>query len=153
MKVYLIYSTFKRKHDTDQKFSVGETIYESFDDACEALEKEENKYYPVLVGMENFDCSEDRDENNRLTFFSLTKKGDNRVVEMWVEGRETTPKKETYKFDVTFTAGVVMEVKADSLKDAKELAKKRAEKGIELLYDENCSTNDVWVVDVTQRED
>ena len=152
MKVYLIYSTFRRKHDIDNKFSVSDEIYESFDDACAALAKEQDKYYRNLVLMENFDCSEDRDKDNRLSWFYIGKKGDNRVVEMWVECRETTPKKTTYKFDVTYTAGVVVEVKAESLEKAKELAKKKAEQNLSLTHG-NETTTDVWVVDVIKRED
>lgn len=152
MKVYLIYSMFRRKNDIDKKFSVGNEIYESFDDACEALAKEQDKYYRNLVLMENFDCSEDRDGENRLNWFSICKQGDNRVVEMWVECRETTPKKTTYRFDVTYTAGVVVDVKANNIKEAKELARKKAEQNLSLTHG-NETTQDVWVVDVTKRED
>lgn len=152
MKVYLIYSRFKGMHDTDQKVSVSNEIYESFDDACDALEKEQDKYYRNLVVMENFDCSEDRDNDNRLSWFYIGKKDDNRLVEMWIECRETTPKKTTYRFDVTYTAGVVVEVKAESLEKAKELAKKKAEQNLSLTHG-NETTTDVWVVDVIKRED
>ena len=151
MKVYLIYSMFRRKHDIAQKFSVGDEIYESFDDACEALAKEQDKYYNLVL-MENFDCSEDRDNDNRLSWFYIGKKDDNRLVEMWVECRETTPKKTTYRFDVTYTAGVVVEVKAESLEKAKELAKKKAEQNLSLTHGNETST-DVWVVDIIKRED
>lgn len=147
MKVYLIYSRFKGMHDTDQKVSVGNEIYESFDDACDALEKEQDKFL-----VDNVDCSEDRDNDNRLTWFNICKKDDNRVVEMWVGCRETTPKKTTYRFDVTYTAGVVVEVKAYNLNQAKELAKKKAEQNLSLTHG-NETTTDVWVVDVTKRED
>lgn len=143
---------FRRKNDTDKKFSVNNEIYESFDDACEALAKEQDKYYRNLVLMENFDCSEDRDNDNRLSWFYIDKKGDNRMVEMWVECSETIPKKTTYRFDVTYTAGVVIEVKASNLKQAKELAKKKAEQNLSLSHG-NETTTDVWVVDVIKRED
>lgn len=152
MKVYLIYSTIKRTHDINEKFNVSDEIYESFDDACEALAKEQDKYYRSLVLMENFDCFEDRDNDNRLSWFYISKKGDNRMLEMWVECKETTPKKTTYKFDVTYTAGVVVEVKAESLEKAKELAKKKAEQNLSLTHG-NDTTKDVWVVDIIERED
>ena len=152
MKVYLICSMSRRKHDISNKFSVSDEIYESFDDACEALAKEQDKYYRNLVVMENFDCSEDRDNDNRLSWFYIGKKDDNRLVEMWIECRETTPKKTTYRFDVTYTAGVVVEVKAESLEKAKELAKKKAEQNLSLTHG-NETTTDVWVVDVVKRED
>ena len=152
MKVYLICSMSRRKHDIGNKFSVGDEIYESFDDACDALAKEQDKYYRNLVVMENFDCSEDRDNDNRLSWFYIGKKDDNRLVEMWIECRETTPKKTTYRFDVTYTAGVVVEVKAESLEKAKELAKKKAEQNLSLTHG-NETTTDVWVVDVVKRED
>ena len=139
-------------HDTDQKVSVSNEIYESFDDACDALEKEQDKYYRNLVVMENFDCSEDRDNDNRLSWFYIGKKDDNRLVEMWIECRETTPKKTTYRFDVTYTAGVVVEVKAYNLNQAKELAKKKAEQNLSLTHGNETAT-DVWVVDVIKRED
>ena len=139
-------------HDTDQKVSVSNEIYESFDDACDALAKEQDKYYRNLVVMENFDCSEDRDNDNRLSWFYIGKKDDNRLVEMWIECRETTPKKTTYRFDVTYTAGVVVEVKAYNLNQAKELAKKKAEQNLSLTHGNETAT-DVWVVDVIKRED
>ena len=147
MKVYLIYSRFKGMHGTDQKVGVSNEIYESFDDACDALEKEQDKFL-----VDNVDCSEDRDNDNRLTWFNICKKDDNRMVEMWVGCRETTPKKTTYRFDVTYTAGVVVEVKAYNLNQAKELAKKKAEQNLSLTHG-NETTTDVWVVDVTKRED
>lgn len=152
MKVYLIYSMFRRKHDIDKKYSVSDEIYESFDDACEALAKEQDKYYRNLVIMEDFDCSEDRDNDNRLSWFYISKEGDNRMFEMWVVCKETIPKKTTYKFDVTYTAGVVVEVKAESLEKAKELAKKKAEQNLSLTNG-NDTTKDVLVVDIIERED
>lgn len=58
----------------------------------------------------------------------------------------------TYRFDVTYTAGCVVEVKACNFKQAKELAKKKAEQNLSLTHG-NETTQDVWVVDVIKRED
>lgn len=58
----------------------------------------------------------------------------------------------TYRFDVTYTAGVVVEVKACNLKQAKELARKKAGQNLSLTHG-NETTTDVWVVDVIKRED
>jgi len=78
---------------------------------------------------------------------SLTYDG---VIIICVSDKVETHKK-TYRFDVTYTAGVVVEVEACNIKEAKELAKKKAERNLTLTH-ENETTTDVWVVDVTERE-
>lgn len=110
--MYTIKHNNKIKYN-DKEGSVGENgLFATMEEACAELEKMEDRLIAEF-GETPYDCSEDRDDDERLTWFILLNNKTLSSCEAWVDVDEQTKHEENVKY-LSHCIGIMYNGETDS---------------------------------------